>query len=275
MFMSLNKVNLGIIGKPNSGKSTLFNTLLGDYISPVGDEYGLTKSLHKKSFVHKNFEFSIVDTPGLRRKNKVTEKFELARNSEVIRIISNVEVVILLIDSLEYITKQDFRLADLAIQKNKVLFFLLNKIDIVGDKKKFQSDLKKFFRSNYSKYKIINIDFISAKKNIRIAGVLNQVIAKKKLLAIKIPKKKLNKFLDYLNKKANYPKVNKVEIKPKYIVQIDFKFPKFKVFINTQKKIPQIFQKYFDNSFRNYFKLNGIPINYEFRNSKNPYVSQY
>ena len=85
--MNLSKINIGIIGKPNSGKSTLFNTLLGEYISPVGDEYGLTKSLIKQKFTHKNFEFIIVDTPGLRRRSKVKEEHELARNSEVIKII--------------------------------------------------------------------------------------------------------------------------------------------------------------------------------------------
>ena len=62
--MNLSKINIGIIGKPNSGKSTLFNTLLGEYISPVGDEYGLTKSLIKQKFTHKNFEFIIVDLLG-------------------------------------------------------------------------------------------------------------------------------------------------------------------------------------------------------------------
>ena len=85
--MNLNKINIGIIGKPNSGKSTLFNTLLGEYISPVGDEYGLTKSLIKQKFTYKNLEFIIVDTPGLRRRSKVKEEHELARNSKVIKII--------------------------------------------------------------------------------------------------------------------------------------------------------------------------------------------
>ena len=76
----------------------------------------------------------------------------------------------------------------------------------------------------------------------------------KKLLEIKIHKQRLNKFISYLTKKANFPKLNKIEIKPKYIVQTDDKIPKFKVFINI-KKVPYLFQKYFDNAFRGYFKL--------------------
>ena len=270
--MSSNKINLGIIGKPNSGKSTLFNTLLGDYISPVGDQYGLTKTLYKKKFLHNNNEFTIFDTPGLRRKSKVTETNELARNSEVIRLINKVEVIILLIDSLESITKQDFRLADIAIEKNKVLFFVFNKIDIVENKKNFELYLKKYLKNNYSKNKCINIGFISAKNNTRISNVLKEIIQKKELISIKINKQKLNKFINYLNNKPTLPRFNKIEIKPKYIVQLENKIPKFKIFINIQKKPPQLFQKFFDNSFRSYFKLDGVPILYDFKSSKNPYI---
>ena len=122
MSSNLNKIYLGIIGKPNSGKSTLFNALIGDQISPVGNEYGLTKQIYKQKFSYNNYEFIIIDTPGLRRRSKVTAKDEVKRNSEVIKLLNKVEIIILLIDSLESITKQDFRLADLSISKNKIVF---------------------------------------------------------------------------------------------------------------------------------------------------------
>tara|TARA_B100001248_G_scaffold254855_1_gene233752 strand:+ start:470 stop:1285 length:816 start_codon:yes stop_codon:yes gene_type:complete len=270
--MSSSKINIGIIGKPNSGKSTLFNTLLGENISPVGDEYGLTKTLYKNKFNHKDHEFIIFDTPGLRRKSRISEKDELIRNLEVIKILKNVEIILLLIDSLEGITKQDFRLADLVINKNKIIFFIFNKIDTIDDKRKFRTQLKKFLKNNYSKHNLINIDFISAKNKFRIDNVLSEVVLKKKLLSIKIPKHKLNKYLDYLNKKDTFPKIKKREIRPKYIVQTNHKIPTFKIFINTQTKAPQIFERYFDNAFRSYFKLNGIPLIYDFQKSKNPYI---
>ena len=140
--MSLSKINLGIIGKPNSGKSTLFNTLLGERASPVGDEYGLTKSLFISDFVHKNYNFAIVDTPGLRRKSRVVKKIELEQNYEVIKVIKKVETIVLLIDSLENVTKQDFRLADLAINKNKILFFFLIRLISLKIKKNFRRKSK-------------------------------------------------------------------------------------------------------------------------------------
>ncbi len=271
MSIKLNNINIGIIGKPNSGKSTLFNCLLKKNISPVGDEYGLTKKLYREKFTFNDQNFTIVDTPGLRRRSKVIERTEIDRNLEVIKLIKNIDTIILLIDSLENITKQDFKLADLVIKENKILFFLFNKIDIIEDKKKFREKLDKMLKKNYDKYSIINIEFISAKKNIKIKSAMNKVIEKRELQSILIKKSKLNKFIEYLDKQGRYPKVKNIEIKPKYIVQITSKTTKFKVFINSKRKTPSIFKKYFDNAFRRYFELNGIPIIYNFVSSKNPY----
>ena len=119
MSTASNNINICIIGKPNSGKSTLFNCLIKKNISPVGEECGLTKQLIKDQFIYNNQSFTIVDTPGLRRKSKINDIDEIQRNREAIKLIGAVDTVLLLIDSLESFTKQDFRLADLAINKKK------------------------------------------------------------------------------------------------------------------------------------------------------------
>ncbi len=271
MFTSLTEINLSIIGKPNSGKSTLFNSLLKDKVSPVGSEYGLTKKIYKESFTYKKTNFVIVDTPGLRRRSKVIEVAEVKRNSSVIKLINNIDVIVLLIDSFENITKQDFRLADLSISKKKIVFFLFNKIDLIEDKINFKKKINKFLQNNYDKYKMINIEFISAKYNIKVTNVLKEIVNKKKLVSKKINKSDLNKFIRYLVKKGTLPRVNNVEIKPKFLVQIDSNIPKFKVFINSKKNASNMFRRYFDNAFRDFFRLRGIPISYEFISSKNPY----
>ena len=271
MSSNLNKINFCIIGKPNSGKSTLFNCLLEDSISPVGDEYGLTKNLFKDKFTMYSHNFTIFDTPGLRRKSKIDDLDEKKRNKEVIKLVDKVDVVILLIDSVESITKQDFRLADLAITKKKIIFFLFNKMDLIDEGKKFKTKIEKYLSNNYSQYQMINTDFISAKKNIRIKNFIKQIINKNKLVHVEITKTNLNKFLNYLNKQSKYPKIKKREVKPKYIVQIKTGTPLFKVFINSKKKAPLIFQRFFDNAFRDFFKIKGVPISYQFISSNNPY----
>ena len=273
MFSNLNNINLCIIGKPNSGKSTLFNNFVNKYISDVGDEYGLTKELIKDKFKFKNHYFTLFDTPGLRRKNKIYDINEEKRNREVTKLIKNVEFVILLIDANENITKQDFKLADLVLNKKKTISLVFNKIDLLDDKMEFIKRTKIFLKNNYSKYLTINLDFISAKNDINISKVLNSILKNKKLISSKISKTSLKKFLIYLDKKAKYPKIKNVEIRPKYIVQVKNQIPHFKIFINSKNKAPKIFSKFFENIFRDYFKLKGIPINFDFISSKNPYIN--
>ena len=207
MSSALNKINFCIIGKPNSGKSTLFNCLLEESISPVGDEYGLTKKLFKDKFTLYSYDFTIFDTPGLRRKSKVDDLDEKKRNKEVIKLVDKVNVVILLIDSVENITKQDFRLADLAITKKKILFFLFNKIDLIDEVKKFKTKIDKYLSNNYIQYQMINTDFISEKKNLIIKSFIKEIIKKNKLVHIEITKTNLNKFLNYLNKQSKNIKI--------------------------------------------------------------------
>ena len=141
---SRNEINFIIVGKPNSGKSTFFNNLLKEDISPTGDEYGLTKKLFTNSFDFHNIKFVIHDTPGLRRKSKIYDKDETTRNQKVLKLINNIDVALLLIDATENFTKQDFRIADLAIDRKKILFILFNKFDLIEDKKNFKSDIVHF-----------------------------------------------------------------------------------------------------------------------------------
>ena len=114
------KINFVIIGKPNSGKSTLFNKLLKKEVSPTGDTYGLTKEIFVKNFTFNNIDFIIHDTPGLRRKSKVSTKDEELRNRKVVKLLERIDAAILLIDSTENITKQDFKIADKIMRRKSV-----------------------------------------------------------------------------------------------------------------------------------------------------------
>ncbi|MDG2416235.1 MAG: GTP-binding protein [Pelagibacterales bacterium] len=139
-----NEINFIIVGKPNSGKSTLFNNLLKEDISPTGDEYGLTKTLFTNSFEFNDIKFVIHDTPGLRRKNKIYDKDETSRNQKVLKLINKIDATLLLIDATENFTKQDFRIADLALDRKKILFIIFNKFDLIEDKKEFRNEIENF-----------------------------------------------------------------------------------------------------------------------------------
>ena len=271
MSLKLNKINLLILGKPNSGKSTLFNYLCKNELSPTGDEYGLTKKNYSSEFEFDNHIFVINDTPGLRRKNKISNKDEELRNKRTLSILRKVDVVLLLIDSIENITRQDFRLLDNAIQKKKIIFTVFTKFDLVDDKKNYRKNILINLRNNFSNYNEINVEFISVYNRLNINKLLKIIIEKINLLPKRIPKKDIKKFTNKLLKENRFPKQKGVSIKSKYVVQTDQAFPSFKIFLNTNKKVSQNYVNFFTKEFREYFKLIGVPLNLIFMRSKNPY----
>ena len=271
MSLELNKINLLILGKPNSGKSTLFNFLCKNELSPTGDEYGLTKKNYSSEFEFDNHIFVINDTPGLRRKNKISDKDEEIRNKKTLSILRKVDVVLLLIDSIENITRQDFRLLDNAIHKKKIIFTVFTKFDLVNDKKNYRKNILINLRNNFSNYNEINVEFISVHNRLNINKLLKIIIEKNNLLPKRIPKKDIKKFTNKLLKENRFPKQKGVSIKSKYVVQTDQAFPSFKIFLNTNKKVSQNYINFFTKEFRDYFNLIGVPLNLTFMRSKNPY----
>ena len=271
MSLELNKINLLILGKPNSGKSTLFNFLCKNELSPTGDEYGLTKKNYSSEFEFDNYKFIINDTPGLRRKNKISDKDEEERNKKTLSTLRKVDVVLLLIDSIENITRQDFRLLDNAIHNKKIIFTVFTKFDLVDDKKNYRKNTFSNLNNNFSNYNEINVEFISVHNSLNINKLLKVIIEKINLLPIRIPKKDIKKFTNKLLKENRFPKQKGVSIKSKYVVQTDLAFPSFKIFLNSNKKVSQNYVNFFTKEFRDYFKLIGIPLNLTFMRSKNPY----
>ena len=271
MSLKLNKINILILGKPNSGKSTLFNFLCKNELSPTGDEYGLTKKNYSSEFKFNNHIFVINDTPGLRRKNKISDKDEEVRNKKTLSILRKVDVVLLLIDSIENITRQDFRLLENAIHKKKIIFIVFTKFDLVDDKKNYRKNTFSNLNNNFSNHNEINVEFISVHNRLNINKLLKIIIEKINLLPIRIPKKDIKKFTNKLLKENRFPKQKGVPIKSKYVVQTDLTFPSFKIFLNTNKKVSQNYVNFFTKEFRDYFKLIGVPLNLTFMRSKNPY----
>ncbi len=271
MPLKLNKINLLILGKPNSGKSTLFNFLCKNELSPTGDEYGLTKKNYSSEFEFDNYIFVINDTPGLRRKSKISDKDEEARNKKTLSILRKVDVVLLLIDSIENLTRQDFRLLDNAIHKKKIIFTVFTKFDLVDDKKNYRKNTLNYLNNNFSNHNEINVEFISVHSRLNINKLLKLIIEKTNLLPIRIPKKDIKKFTNKLLKENRFPKQKGVSIKSKYVVQTDLAFPSFKIFLNTNKKVSQNYVNFFTKEFRDYFNLIGVPLNLTFMRSKNPF----
>ena len=271
---NVEKINFLIVGKPNSGKSTFYNTLNNKYLSPTGPKSGLTKNIFENEVNILNTKFVFYDTPGLRRKNKINNKEETKLTYDVINLIDKIDVVFLLIDSNESLTKQDLKIAEIVIKRKKILFVVFNKIDLIENIDKFKKEQKYYFLDSYSPANTINLKFISAISIDSIERILKTVIRSVRIKSTKIRTPKLNNFIRDLLKNQKFPKINKIEVKPKYMVQLDDDYPRFKVFINSSKKVPQSYRRFYENLLRKKFSLVGVPIQIDFINSKNPYIKK-
>ena len=270
----MKNINFLIVGKPNSGKSTFYNTLNSKYLSPTGPESGLTKDIFKNEVNILDTNFVFFDTPGLRRKNKINDKDEAKLTYDVISLIDKIDVVFLLVDATESLTKQDLKIAEIVIKRKKILFVVFNKIDLIDDIDKFQKDQKYYFLESYSPANTINLKFISALSIDSIERILKTVIRTCRIKSTKISTPKLNTFVRDILKNQKFPKINKIEVKPKYMVQTDDDYPRFKIFINSSKKVPQSYKRFYENILRKKFLLVGVPVQLDFIVSKNPYVKE-
>ena len=270
----MKNINFLIVGKPNSGKSTFYNTLNNKYLSPTGPESGLTKDIFRNEVNILDTNFIFFDTPGLRRKNKINDKEEAKLTYDVINLIDKIDVVFLLVDATESLTKQDLKIAEIVIKRRKILFVVFNKIDLIDDIDKFQKDQKYYFLESYSPANTINLKFISALSIDSIERILKNVIRTCRIKSTKISTPKLNIFVRDILKNLKFHKIHKIEVKPKYMVQTDDDYPRFKIFINSSKKVPQSYKRFYENILRKKFSLVGVPIQLDFIVSKNPYVKK-
>ena len=266
-------INLAIIGKPNVGKSTLLNSLIGHERMLTGDIAGITRDSISSDWEWGGKKIKLIDTAGLRRKSKVYKDTEKLAYFDSIKTIKYSDIVILLIDSIDFIDKQDLRLADQVLTEGRALLIVFNKIDLVKDRIQFDDEIGKIFSTN-----LIQLD----KKNILKVSSLNgkgtkEMMEKVILLFDEWTKRtataKLNSWLNEAVQKHQPPAKSGRRVKLRYITQASVKPPTFIVFSSAPDAIPSSYRKYLINELRNAFKYNLSPLRIHFRKGDNPYAS--
>jgi len=255
------------VGKPNVGKSSLLNKIVGSDRSIVSDIHGTTRDVVDETIVYKNNNIQILDTAGIRRKSKVFEDVEYYSVNRAIKTIENADVTILLIDSLEDVSDQDKKITDQIVKNGKGLIIALNKWDLQEDtvqniKEKKEKLLFKFPVISYAP-----IMPISAKYGKGINEILNQALKIYKALNKRLDTPKLNDFINETIKKYNPTSKNGV-IKIYYGVQTSCAPTEFVFFINKKSLLSESYKNYIVNKFREKFDYKGIPIKISFRDKK-------
>ena len=252
-----------VVGRPNAGKSSIINAFIGEDRYIVTDIAGTTRDSTNTRFTKFGFDFYLVDTAGIRKKNKVTEDIEYFSVIRSIRSIEDSDVCILMIDATRGIEAQDMNIVQL-IQKNKKgIVVCINKWDLItGKDSKSTLTMEKAVRERFAPFNDFPIIFTSAVNKQRIFKVLEtakEVYDNKKR---KIPTSKLNEFFLPLIENYPPPSIKGKYIKIKYVSQLpDTKIPSFVFYANLPQYVKEPYKRFLENKLREQWELTGTPVN--------------
>ena len=254
-----------IVGRPNVGKSSLSNVLIGEDRNIVTNIAGTTRDSINIRYNKFGYDFMLIDTAGLRKKTKVTENLEFYSVMRAIRAIEHSDVCFLMIDAKDGIEAQDLNILHL-IQKNKKgIVILANKWDLIDKDTHTAKSFTEEIHNRIAPFVDIPILFISAINKQRIHNVLEIGMSVYKNRSQKIPTAKLNEYLLEAIEKYPPPAVKGKYIKIKYVTQLKTKTPKFVFFANLPQYIKEPYQRYLENRIREKFDFSGVPIEIYFR----------
>ena len=253
-------VRLALLGKPNTGKSTLNNLLTGKDNSIVSDIPGTTRDIVEGDFIHKNIYYQIMDTAGIRRKNKVTENVEYYSVSRAIKTIENADVVLLMIDGVEGLSEQDKKIANQIVKKGKGVIIVLNKWDKLEKVPNMINAVEDRIRFLFPILEFAPIVPISALENIGIDELLKTVYKVWRQLNTRVSTSSLNKSLKEWVEDNPPPFVSGVRYKIRYMTQTSANPSKFLLFVNKSKKFPAFYVSYIKNKIRKSFGISSIPV---------------
>ncbi len=254
-----------IIGQPNVGKSSLLNALIGQERTIVSDISGTTRdSIH----THYNLfqkEFMLIDTAGIRKKNKEKEDLEFYSIIRAIKAIDEADVCLLVLDADKGITAQDISIFSLAVRKGKGVVVLVNKWDLVAKETNTARDYEKVLKQKLAPFNDVPILFISVKEKTRIFKAIEMALEVYENRQRKVPTAKLNEAMLAAVAAYHAPVVRGNSIKIKYVTQLPTVVPSFAFFTNYPDDIKTPYKNYLENQLRQKFNFRGVPIRIFFR----------
>ncbi len=266
-------LKLAIVGRPNAGKSTLLNRLLGEERQITGPEPGLTRDAIAVILTDdEGREIEIVDTAGLRKRARIEAPLEKMSVSSAIEALKMAEVVVLCLDAAEGIHDQDLQIARLVEREGRACIVALNKWDAVPDRNATRKAIMERLEESLAQMKGIPVVTLSALTGAGIERLLPAVRAAHEVWNKRIPTGELNRWFEHALETHQAPLVSGRRLKLRYVTQAKARPPTFVVFGTRAEQTPEDYSRYLVNSLRDTFKLPGTPIRLQFRGTKNPFV---
>lgn len=254
-----------VVGRPNVGKSSLINALIGNERSIVTNVAGTTRDSIYTRYNAFGFDFFLVDTAGLRKKGKVNENIEFYSTLRSVRSIESADVSILMVDATEGIQAQDLNILSLITRNNKGVVILINKWDLVekdnNTMKSFESQLKE----RIAPFTDVPIIFTSVISKQRIFKAMETAVEVYQNKSRRILTSQLNEFFQPLIENYPPPAIKGKYVKIKYVTQLPLKYPSFVFFCNLPQYVKEPYKRFLENKLRENYNFSGVPIKIYFR----------
>jgi len=264
-------LSLAIVGRPNAGKSTLVNRMLGEERMITGPEAGITRDSISLEWQWKDRPVRLVDTAGLRKRAKVEDKLERLSAADTKRAIDYAEVVVLLLDATRGLESQDLRIASQVIEEGRGLIIALNKWDVAEHASSLFNGVKGALAEGLSQLRDVPLLTVSAKTGKGIDTILDVAFDLREQWTRRVPTGELNRWFEAAIE-ANPPPAPKGQrIKLRYITQVKTRPPTFVVFGNRTDELPESYRRYLVNAIRRDLKLGPVPLRLDFRGRGNPF----
>ncbi len=265
-------LRMAIVGRPNVGKSTLVNALLGEDRMLTGPEAGITRDAISVELEWQGKKIKLFDTAGMRKRAKVNEKLERLSVADSLRAIRFAEVVVLMVDATSPLEKQDIQIADLVVREGRGLIIGVNKWDLIEDRDALLRLMRERLEIALPQVKGLPLVMFSSLTGRGIDRIMPKVIEIHEKWNARVSTAALNKWLARATERHPPPAVSGRRISIRYMTQVKSRPPTFALFSSRADALPESYQRYLVNSIREQFDIPAVPIRLFTRQRKNPFA---
>ncbi len=265
-------LRLAILGRPNAGKSTLVNALVGEERMLTGPEAGITRDAIALQWAWKGRAVTLWDTAGLRKKSRINEKLEKLAVGDALRAVRFAEVVVLVLDAAQALEKQDLQLADHAAREGRAVVIAVNKWDAVDDRTAARRAIEESIATHLPQISGVPVVYVSGLTGAGLNGLMTAVFKCYETWNRRVPTSQMSRWLEAMVERHPPPAPSGRRIRLRYMTQASARPPTFAIFGSRVDALPESYKRYLVHGLREDFDLPGVPIRLHVRAGKNPYV---